>query len=275
MKRTAIDLFAGAGGFSLGVKKAGFKLVLAVENDKYACDTYHRNHKDTFLLCDDIKNVTGNRIFSITKLKKRELDFLFGGPPCQGFTFISSKRSIDDPRSKLMHEFIRLVDELQPKIFMIENIPGLFGFKDFFYLLMETLENIGFNVRCLMMDACSYQVPQYRKRIFIQGVRKDLNFLPSFPSPQNFDLALDKKFNKMFPPSQLAIKCFAKNGFAKEEVKDLYWNNVLWIQMNKKTAADVLDNAINELMFETIKYNIKKTPEKLKKLVIERSERKR
>jgi 16S rRNA G966 N2-methylase RsmD len=80
-KRTAIDLFAGCGGFSLGVKQAGFKVVLAVENDKWACDTYHRNHKDTFLICDDIKNVTGERIFNITKLRKYELDFLFGGPP--------------------------------------------------------------------------------------------------------------------------------------------------------------------------------------------------
>ncbi len=249
---TAIDLFAGAGGASLGMQMAGFKVVAAVEFDKSAAETFRRNHKDTIMFEKDIRTVVGVELLAAVGLKVGELDYLMGGPPCQGFSFINTQqRSIDDPRSKLMHEFVRLNGEIQPKVFMIENVPGLLSFKDFFILLMETLENQGYVVRCSMMDAVSYGVPQYRKRIFIQGVRKDLGFLPSWPAPTHFDPEVDKKFkNKMFPASSVATKCFATNGFSKEEVRDLYWNDVLHIQMNRKKAAYTLDVAFGQLVGE-------------------------
>lgn len=253
----AIDLFAGCGGFSLGVKQAGFKVILAVEKDKYACDTYALNHKDTFLICDDIKNVDMARIHAAIGIRVKELDLLFGGPPCQGFSTISKTRGLNDPRSKLMREFIRMVKELQPKLFMIENVPGLLSYKDFFILLMQTLENLGYVVRTLMMDAVNYGVPQYRKRVFIQGVRNDCKFLPSFPPPTHFDLS--KKFkNALLRPDALAVKCFALNGYTKEQVKDLYWNDILEIQMNRKTAADIFDRACNELIAEIVFQTIQK-----------------
>jgi len=253
MIRTAIDLFAGAGGFSLGVKQAGFNVLAAVEFDKWAAETYRTNHKDTIMIEEDITKLTANRLMKIAKIKRSQLDFLVGGPPCQGFTTINTKRSLDDPRSKLMSEFIRMVKGIQPKIFMIENVPGMFAYKDFFILLMETLEKCGYIVRSLMMDAMSYGVPQYRKRIFIQGVRKDLNFLPGFPPPTHFDPKLLKtKDYKLFTPATVAIECFAINGYPKEEAKDLYWNKSLHIQMNKKTAADTFDLAINKLIGEVI-----------------------
>ena len=107
-----------------------------------------------------------------------------------------------------------------------------------------------------MMDAADYGVPQRRKRIFIQGVRKDLGFLPGFPQPTHYDPERDKKVSakgNSIPPSALKGGCFATNGFAKEEVKDLYWNSVLNIQMNRKTAPYVLDVAIGALIGEGIK----------------------
>lgn len=252
-KITAIDLFAGCGGFSLGARMAGFDVRVAVENNADAAATYHLNHKKTKVLVEDICHITGKKLLQTAGVKKGELGFLFGGPPCQGFTTINQKRSVNDPRSKLMYEFIRMIREIKPKIFMIENVPGLFSFKDFFILLLRILENQGYIVRCLMMDAVSYGVPQYRKRIFIQGVRKNLGFLPSWPAPTHFDPEVKKKFKgKIFPPDAVAIKCFAVNGFPKEEVKDLYWNNVLHIQMNRKTAANVFGNAMRALCFEMI-----------------------
>lgn len=258
-KPKAIDLFAGCGGWSLGLKKAGFQVIAAVEIDKWAAETYRCNHKDTIVLEEDIKKLTPMRLLKIAGIKKRELDLLVGGPPCQGFSTINVKtRSIDNPKSKLMWEFIRITKGILPKIFEIENVPGMFAYKDFFILLMQTLEKCGYIVRCLMMDACSYGVPQTRKRIFIQGTRKDLKILPSFPIPTHFDpKQLKANKNQLFTPATVAIECFAQNGFCKEEVKDLYWNGKLDIQMNRKTAPYVLDNAINKLLGESISQCIK------------------
>lgn len=251
-KRTAIDLFAGAGGFSLGVSMAGFDVRAAVENDIWAAQTYKLNHKGTALLRQDIQTLTGANLLKAARLKLGDLDFLFGGPPCQGFTTVNTKCGIDDPRSKLIHEFIRMTKETMPRIFMIENVPGLLSFKDFFILLMKTLEDIGYVVRTLMLDACSYGVPQHRKRIFIQGHRKDMKSIPSFPVPTHFDPDIDKKLKGQIPPSALVDGCFAHNGFSKEEVRDLHWNNILWIQMNRKTAPEVFEAATNNLLFGSI-----------------------
>jgi DNA-cytosine methyltransferase len=262
-KKTAIDLFAGCGGFSEGVSQAGFDVRAAVEFDPGAAQTYKRNHHGTAMIQKDIRGLTGAQLLRAARLGPGELDFLFGGPPCQGFTTVNVNRGIDDPRSKLMHEFIRMTKEIMPKIFMIENVPGLLSFKDFVFLLMKTLEDIGYTVRLLMLDCVSYGVPQHRKRILIQGHRLDLKSIPSYPAPTHFDPDIDKKFKGKFPPSSLATKCFAYNGFAKEEIRDLFWNNVLWIQMSKKTAGDVFERATNMLLFETIKNHVKKSSHNL------------
>ncbi len=251
---TAVDLFAGCGGFSLGMRRAGFRILVAVENDKWAAQTYRTNQKGTIVIEEDIRELTAGRLLEIAKIKKGELTLLFGGPPCQGFSLMSSNRSLDNPKSKLMNEFIRMVKGIKPRIFYIENVPGLFAFKDFFILLMECLEKCGYVTRCLMMDAVSYGVPQYRKRIFIQGARKDLGILPSFPPPTHFGMnQLKVKDGQMFEPAVVGMKCFAKNGFSKEEVKDLYWNTKLHIQMNRKTAVYVWECAIGELIGEGLK----------------------
>lgn len=254
-KPTAIDLFAGAGGFSLGVEMAGFDVRAAVEFEHDAAETYRRNRKHARVLEEDIRFTTGERLMRIAGVKKGELDFLFGGPPCQGYTTVNVNRSVDDPRSKLMFEFVRMIREIKPKVFVIENVPGLVGFKDFFIMLLDVLEKCEYKVRFILMDACSYGVPQHRRRVLIQGVRNDLGYLPTFEPPMYFDDPKD--YEGMFPPSMVAVKCFAKNGFSKEEVRDVYWNHKLWILMNKKTAADVVEKAINELIGETMFNHIK------------------
>lgn len=261
MDTTGIDLFAGAGGMSLGMRMAGIKVLAAVEFDKWAAATYRYNHKDTIMLEEDIQKITSGRLLKTVNLKRGELSILFGGPPCQGFSTISKSRSLDNPRSKLMHEFIRMTKGIQPKIFYVENVPGLLAYKDFFIFLMEAFEKCGYVVRCLMMDAASYGVPQTRRRIFIQGMRKDLKTLPAFPPPTHCDPEPDKKARakgRLFPPSALVGGCFATNGFPKEEVKDLYWNKTLCIQMNRKTAGDVFDRAANELFGELLGEGLKK-----------------
>ena len=114
---------------------------------------------------------------------------------------------------------------------------------------MESLEQRGYAVRFNLLDACSYGVPQRRLRVFIEGARSDLKILPIFPEPTHFDLEKDKGFA---PASLVAFKCFAVNGFAKEQVKDVWFNKKLEIMMNKKTATDEIERAIGEVIFETL-----------------------
>ena len=150
-----------------------------------------------------------------------------------------------------------MVKELQPKVFYVENVPGLFAFKDFFYLLMQSLEECGYVVRFLMMDACSYGVPQHRKRIFIQGARNDIDGLLSFPEPTHFDPEAIKAKILNLSRAEIAKKCFQVNGFTKEEIKEVWWNTKLGIQMNKKTAAKKVNYAINVCIGEGIVKHIK------------------
>ena len=136
-KLKAIELFAGAGGMALGLQQAGIDVVVAVEIDKWCVETLKAN-KACFpkmkIVQADICTLSGEYLLKKAGRAKGNIDILSGGPPCQGFTFASSKRSINDPRSKLMWEFIRMVKEIQPRYFVIENVRGLISFKDFFHL---------------------------------------------------------------------------------------------------------------------------------------------
>lgn len=231
-------------------------MLVAVEIDSNAAETYRCNlgrHYGVKVLQEDIRTISVERVLKEAGIYKGELTLLVGGPPCQGFSTANCYRSLDDPRSKLMNEFVRMVRGIMPRVFEVENVPGLFSYKDFFILLMETLEKCGYVVRCLMMDAVSYGIPQYRKRIFIQGMRKDLKMLPIFPKPEFFDPEQLRGENKFFTRAEIAIRCFAENGFPKEEIKDLYWNEKLHIQMNRKKAGETVDIAVGASIAEGIK----------------------
>lgn len=251
-KLKAIELFAGAGGMALGLQMAGIDVVGLVEIDELCLHTLAANQREFFpkarIIKADLSSVSGRELLSRTGVRKGQLDILSGGPPCQGFTFASSRRSIDDPRSQMVWHFIRLVGEIKPKYFVMENVPGLFSFKDFFIELLREFEAKGYVVRFNMLDACSYGVPQRRLRVFIEGARSDLKTVPVFAAPTHFDLEKDKGFP---PASLVAIKCFAVNGFAKEQVKDVWFNKKLEIMMDKKTATEQVERAMSEVIFET------------------------
>ena len=250
-KLKAIELFAGAGGMALGLQQAGIDVAGLVEIDDSCLHTLAANQKKAFpkaeIIKADISKISGGQLLGWTGIKKGRLDLLSGGPPCQGFTFSNKNRSIDDPRSKLMWHFIRLVGEMKPRYFVIENVPGLLAFKDFFFTLLEVLEGKGYTVRFNELDACSYGVPQRRIRVFIDGARNDLKILPVFPRPTHFNLDKDNAFP---PKSLVALKCFSVNGFAKEQVSEVWWNTKLNILMDKKTAAENVERAVMEILIE-------------------------
>ena len=179
----AIDLFAGAGGMTLGFEMAGFDVPVAVELDPIHCATHQFNFSFWSVLCRSVAEVTGADIRREGNLGDREIDVIFGGPPCQGFSQMG-KRALDDPRNQLMLDFSRLVLELQPKYFVIENVKGLTGNKNQNFLdkIIENLENKDYEIvkPYQVLNAANYGVPQSRERLFLLGVRKDLN-MPLYP----------------------------------------------------------------------------------------------
>jgi len=181
---TVISTFAGCGGSSLGYKLAGFKELLAIDYDNNAEATFKANFPEVPFWNKDIRKVNVQEILDFTQLKIGELDVLDGSPPCQGFS-TAGKRQVIDPRNDLFKDFIRLIEGLQPKVFVMENVSGMIKgtMKGKFKEIIVTLKNLGYNVKCKLLNAKYYQVPQSRQRLFFIGVRKDLNKEPVFPTP--------------------------------------------------------------------------------------------
>lgn len=186
-KLIAIDLFCGCGGFSYGFQEAGFEMVLGVDMWKDATVTYKHNFPNANIINEDITKVSTDEILEKAGCKKKEIDVIIGGPPCQGFS-LSGKRMIDDPRNKLYKSFVNLVSEIRPKVFVMENVPGLirlFGGKVKEEVLSD-FSAIGYSVKVQQLSSEEYGVPQQRKRVFFVGLNKDffessVEFL--FPTP--------------------------------------------------------------------------------------------
>lgn len=181
-KPTVISLFAGCGGSSLGYKMAGFKELLAIDFDKNAVDTFRLNFSEVPIWNRDITTVSGKEILDFCKIRPKELDVLDGSPPCQGFSN-AGKRNVNDSRNSLFKEYSRLINELQPKVFVMENVSGMVHsvMKGIFIEIIKELKSLGYVVRCKLLNSANYGVPQQRKRLFFIGVRKDLNKEPVYP----------------------------------------------------------------------------------------------
>ena len=173
-----IDLFSGAGGLLRGFMDVGFEPVFSVEMWKPAVETHLKNYPDVSLKAVDIRSITNEELSCF----KGEIDVIVGGPPCQGFSTIG-KRLVKDPRNELVFEFIRFVDVIRPKVFLMENVKGLLSSDG--GRTKEAIENeyraIGYNVLSRVLCAADYGVPQLRNRVFFLGVRNDLLIAPTFP----------------------------------------------------------------------------------------------
>lgn len=182
---TAIDLFAGAGGFSLSAFQQGFDILAAVEFDKQASETYHYNLVErlgaqTQVFHQDINKVDIQSLMKFQGLKQGELDLLLGGPPCQGYSAHRiNDAGIEDPRNKLLIRYFDFVRELRPKVFLVENVPGLLWKKHESFLNKFLGLARSYNYRVigdapLIINSKDFGVPQNRKRAFILAVREDL-----------------------------------------------------------------------------------------------------
>lgn len=178
MKRyNVIDLFCGCGGLSYGFEMANYNVLLGIDNDAKALETFELNHDGAKSICGDITQISYEKdIKSIIGDKK--VDVIIGGPPCQGMS-LSGPRQFDDPRNKLYLSYIRLVDEIRPRAFVIENVPGLVSLfegkiKD---SIIEKFTSMGYKVKYQILCASDYGVPQSRKRVVFVGTKEDEEFV--------------------------------------------------------------------------------------------------
>ena len=184
-----VDLFAGAGGLSLGFDEEGYNNVFAIEYDQNFAKTYQHNFPSHNLIVKDIKTVSNDDM--IKESHKNKIDIVIGGPPCQGFSIAGNigRTFLDDDRNKLFLEFVRTVDVLNPKVFMLENVAALATHKK-----GKTIEEIvncfkntgkGYSVKWKIVNTAKYGIPQERRRIIVVGIRKDINVDFEFPEETN------------------------------------------------------------------------------------------
>lgn len=202
MAKKIISLFSGAGGMDIGFHNAGFETTVAVEIDSSCCNTLRKNMPNTHVIQRDLANVSSEEILKIAKLRPLEAALVIGGPPCQSFSLAGKRMGMDDPRGKLLLEFIRVVRDTLPVAFVMENVKGMVNWskgKALDAILSEASQEFEHNgkkyrykISYQVLNAVSYGAPQFRERIIIVGNRIGIDF--SFPEPTHSsreDMQLD------------------------------------------------------------------------------------
>ena len=194
MRPIGIDLFAGAGGLSLGFEQAGFDIAAAVDIDPVHCAVHEFNFPKTVVLACSVEELSGDEIRSAAAIGDRPVDCVFGGAPCQGFSLIGH-RVLDDPRNGLLRDYVRIVTELEARTFVFENVKGLTvgNHKALLEELIVAFDEAGYAVRTPWkgLNAGDFGTPQSRERLILMGARKG-EFLPNYPEPTT-DIAGRKK----------------------------------------------------------------------------------
>jgi DNA (cytosine-5)-methyltransferase 1 len=188
MRPIGIDLFAGAGGMSLGFEQAGFDVVAAVEIDPVHCAVHKYNFPNAAILPRSVVGLQGSEIRLAAGIGQRPVDVVFGGAPCQGFSMIG-QRAIDDQRNSLVKDFLRIVKELDARCFVFENVKGLTlgQHKKLLDEIVSTAKEMGYEVRLpwKVLNAANFATPQNRERLFLYG-SKARSQLPDYPAPKTF-----------------------------------------------------------------------------------------
>ena len=198
-----MDLFAGAGGLSLGFEQAGFAVLAAVEYDPIHAATHEFNFPSCATICRSVSEIDGAYVRAHSAIGEREIEVVFGGPPCQGFSMIG-KRALDDPRNSLVYHFVRMVSELNPKYFVFENVRGLTvgEHKQFLQEIIVEFRIRGYAVieDYSVLNSLHFGVPQDRQRLFLVGARKGTK-LPAYPIPTHWprDVTMSLDFIQTAP----------------------------------------------------------------------------
>lgn len=216
-KPKIIDLFCGLGGFSQGFEKAGFESVLAIDVWKDAIDTYNYNRKNKIAKNMDIKLLDKKMIEEIKS--KYHITGIIGGPPCQGFSTVGT-RNVEDERNYLYLEYYRIVKEVMPDFFVIENVKGLLTLnKGMFYKdIKQRFGALGYTIEAKVLDASDYGVPQKRLRVFFVGLKNGKKF--QFPEPLGYKISTKEALGDLpsldNPKGELYYKDIKLTKFQKE-----------------------------------------------------------
>lgn len=180
-KFTVIDMFCGCGGLSRGFMDAGYDILLGIDNDKAALESFKRNHGEAVAMDGDL--FQGSTIMQMASLtQNKNIDLIIGGPPCQGFS-LTGKRDEDDERNVLFNSMVNAVSFFQPKAFVLENVPGLATLYkgNAQAAIVKEFSELGYTIEPKVLYATDYGVPQIRKRLFFVGLKGKDKF--KFPEP--------------------------------------------------------------------------------------------
>jgi DNA (cytosine-5)-methyltransferase 1 len=229
-KYSVVELFAGAGGLSLGLEQAGFETKALLEIDKWACETLKRNRSNWNVIQSDITKISQTGIKQFLK-DNEEIDLLSGGYPCQSFSYAGNRLGIDDTRGTLFYDFALILNELKPKMFFAENVKGLVTHNKgkTFQTMLKVFEDTGYEVVYKVLNALDYGVAQKRQRVVIIGIRKDIKSKIKdkfeFPKPYKKQLTL-KDILKDVPPSPCATYNEKKKEVLKYVKPGGYWRDL-------------------------------------------------
>ncbi|MCK5061857.1 DNA cytosine methyltransferase [Candidatus Parcubacteria bacterium] len=186
-----LDLFSGCGGLSYGLESLGFKIILGIDNWDIALKTFKRNHSNSEVFLGDLAILFPKKVDKNFDLKKKGIDLIVGGPPCQGFS-ISGKRAIDDPRNKLYKSFVNFVNYFKPKAFIMENVPNLLSMGEgkLKKEIIDDFQSLGYKIYYKILLASDYGVPQNRRRVFFVGINGSSKY--KFLEPTHGKLGIKK-----------------------------------------------------------------------------------
>lgn len=216
-KFTSIELFAGAGGLALGIEKAGFNTLGLVEIDKDASDTLRTNRPEWRVINEDISKLTCLDLKAYFGLESGELDLLSGGAPCQSFSYAGKRLGLEDARGTLFYHYAKFLEQLQPKMFLFENVKGLLTHDKgrTYKTIVDIFESTGYIIQKQVLNAWDYGVAQKRERLITIGIRKDLadKIEFSFPTPHEYkpvlrDILLDCPKSEGSPYSEYKRRIF-------------------------------------------------------------------
>ncbi len=216
-----IDLFSGSGGFSLGFDNKGFQNVFSIDIEPSFCDTYKFNFPKHQLVEKDICNLSDSEIFNLKEFE--EIDVVIGGPPCQGFSMAGNigRKFIEDPRNKLFKEFVRVVQVIKPKFFVLENVARLYNHNkgETRKEIIKDFQNIGYKVDCKILNSADYGVPQVRKRVIFIGTKHNQEII--FPEKSVKEYLTVKDVLDCYPILESGEKSTIPNHIAMNHSKQM------------------------------------------------------
>ena len=177
----SVSFFSGGGGLDLGLSLAGFDIRYASDEEEFYCRTVEANFPNCFVDVQDIRDTTAESIYKV--IGETPVELLAGGSPCQSFSILGKRESFNDVRGQLVFEFIRLIEELAPNVFIFENVPGILTLNkgNDWALLRSSFESTGYKLYEKVLNAADFGIPQIRKRLFVVGFRESVKF--EFPMP--------------------------------------------------------------------------------------------